>query len=486
MTSPARRNLPFYLLLAGALVFLTVPRMAQPGMFLDGTIYASIARNHASGLGSFWFPYYVEIDSPFHEHPPLGFALQAVPFALFGDHLAVERGYSFLAAALTLLLILATWRRTVGRRDYDWLPGVFWLLPSTVTWSAVNNLLETTQALFTTAAVLAMAGAIERPARTFIGALVAAVCVVAAVLTKGPTGLFPLAAPAIAFLLFHERRAIVVKTAAVMIGAGAAAAAALAAWTPARQAITTYWNVQVMQSIQGSRGGGRWHSLARHLGGGIFLRMGVLLGGAALLGSDRGQTGVRPPVAHDTAAEPTPRHPWDRRWIWFFALLAVSASLPVAFSARVSGHYLVPAVPMFALAFASGTLALVERRLNGWRDRRAFPVAVGAVGAVLLIVGVGMPLAGRVMEPRDAAWIAEYRALAPSLPRGATLGTCEALRHEWGVHAYLQRFFRISLDPGPARPREYYLQITDRPCDAPASCRQVAATARFALFTCGA
>jgi hypothetical protein len=140
---------------------------------------------------------------------------------------------------------------------------------------------------------------------------------------------------------------------------------------------------------------------------------------------------------------------------------------------------------MFALAFASGTLALVERRLNAWRDRRAFPVAVGAVGAALLIVGVGMPLAGRVMEPRDASWIAEYRALAPSLPRGATLGTCEALRNEWGVHAYLQRFFRISLDPGPARPREHYLQITDRPCDAPASCRQVAATARFALFSCG-
>lgn len=485
VTSPARRNRPFYLLLAGALVFLTIPRMAQPGMFLDGAIYASIARNHASGLGSFWFPYYVEIDSPFHEHPPLAFALQAVPFALFGDHLAVERGYSFLAAALTLLLIVATWRRTVGRREYDWLPGVFWLLPSTVTWSIVNNLLETTQALFTTAAVLAIAWAVERPARAVTGAVAASVCVVAAVLTKGPTGLFPLAAPAIAFLLFHERRAIVVKTAAVMIGTGAAAAAALAAWTPARQAMTTYWNVQVMQSIQGSRGGGRWHSLARHLGGGIFLRMGVLLGGAALLGSDRCQTGVRPPVAHDTSAGPTRQHPWDRRWIWFFALLALCASVPVAFSARVSGHYLVPAVPMFALAFASGTLALVERRFDAWRDRRAFPAAVGALGSALLIVGVGMPLSGRVMEPRDASWIAEYRALAPSLPRGATLGTCEALRHEWGVHAYLQRFFRISLDPSPARPRGYYLQITDRPCDAPASCRQVAATARFALFTCG-
>ncbi|NKB98221.1 MAG: hypothetical protein GKR90_06970 [Pseudomonadales bacterium] len=53
------------LYLAGSLPLLT--------MSLDGVIYAGIARDLASGLGSFWtLPYFDAQVASFRDHPPLG------------------------------------------------------------------------------------------------------------------------------------------------------------------------------------------------------------------------------------------------------------------------------------------------------------------------------------------------------------------------------------------------------------------------------
>jgi 4-amino-4-deoxy-L-arabinose transferase-like glycosyltransferase len=179
------------------LLALTVPRMAQRGMFSDGLLHAVIARNMAIGVGSLWKPTYTQTAwIEYHEHPPLGLALEAVAFRAFGDHLLVERGYSLLVLALHAVVIAAIWRRLFSA-SLDWLAVLFWLTPSIVSWSAVNNMLENTQALLTTTAVLLMldAARAETAAATAIRSAVAGAAVVGAVLTKGPVGFFPLVAP---------------------------------------------------------------------------------------------------------------------------------------------------------------------------------------------------------------------------------------------------------------------------------------------------
>jgi hypothetical protein len=173
-----------------------------------------------------------------------------------------------------------------------------------------------------------------------------------------------------------------------------------------------------------------------------------------------------------------------RRWRWFFALLALAASLPLALSARISGHYLVPSIPIYAIAFAAFTLPLLRRRLESLRAGSGLPLTFASLGLALLVAAIAIPLSGAVMEPRDRSWIAEYRELAPVLPRGATLGTCEAARGEFGLHAYMLRFFSISLDVGPKRPREYFLRMKERSCDAPASCSTVQSTDRLEVLRC--
>ncbi len=99
-------------LAATCMLVLTVPRLWQRGMFADGMTYAVVARNMALGVGDFWAPSLSDtIYSRFFEQPPLGMGLQAIAFALVGDHFAVERVFSLLMFGANAVLIAAMWRR---------------------------------------------------------------------------------------------------------------------------------------------------------------------------------------------------------------------------------------------------------------------------------------------------------------------------------------------------------------------------------------
>jgi len=177
-------------------------------------------------------------------------------------------------------------------------------------------------------------------------------------------------------------------------------------------------------------------------------------------------------------------HGGRNAWGWFFLLLAVAGSVPVVLSARVMGHYLVPSLPLYALGCATLCLTLIQPALDRWRSGWILTRVVGTVGAALLVAAVAIPVSGGTLERRDPDWILEYRQLSDSIPRGETLATCEAVRAEWGLHAYMQRFFQASLDPEPGNRHRYYLQRTDLQCEAPAACRIRTATRRLVLFDC--
>src|SRR5215831_14553482 len=91
-----------YWWLAGALlVALTASRMTQRSMFVDGMVYASIARNLALGVGSLWAPAYTATAyTTFYEHPSFGFFTQSLAFRILGDHLIVERLYALAVFGL--------------------------------------------------------------------------------------------------------------------------------------------------------------------------------------------------------------------------------------------------------------------------------------------------------------------------------------------------------------------------------------------------
>jgi 4-amino-4-deoxy-L-arabinose transferase-like glycosyltransferase len=450
------------------LIALTIPRMWQHGMFLDGLIYASVSRNLAAGDGSLWAPSHSATDdAPFFEHPPLGFWLEGVGFRIFGDSFLVERGFSLLVFGLHALLIMAMWRRLLPAR-YDWIPLLFWILPEVVTWSVVNNMLENTQALFTTVAVYCLIRTIgDSSARTQCGwSMLAGVSVVAATLTKGPVGLFPIAVPLLLPLLPRARshRLLLVWTS--MTAVVVAAAMTLAVLPAPRHALAEYLRRQLVPSLRGERevASARFPFLS-YLGAGILARMAIVAATIVAIGARSAPAlGRMNPIT------------------WFFLLTGVMASLPIAMSPKMAGHYFVPAVPFFALAAASLVMPAVDR--YAWiraEGKRHMPLILAAA---LLVATIVVPVVRGPIEPRDLETVASLDAIASAIPRGAIVGTCREEQFDWSFATYLQRFFRVSLEAKDAAVDGWFVSPKGACPPPPPDCQPAAKGPTMVLYQC--
>lgn len=462
MTARAYRFFVVVLLLA-----LTVPRMTQRGMFGDGLNYAVISRNLSLGIGSVWSPVFSITTAPFFEHPPAGFALQAVAFRLFGEHPAVERVYSVAAFALTALLTVAIWRR-VQPRDEDWLPLFFWVLPSIVTWTVINNMLENTQTVFTTAAVwlLMIAAAAASPVAAMAWSALTGVAIVIAVLTKGPVGFFPLAVPAILAVTLRDMpaRRVVLTTASMLVVVGLIGAA-LFSFPPSRHALLEYLHTQLIPSLEGKREvNGDPLSAVRHLGLGIVARMAVIAALSWVIARRRARLA-------------------DVSWriVACFVAVAVASSVPIAISPKLVGHYFLPSVPFYALAAAAvarPAVAAFTRGSGVWT--RLVPVAIAAA---LILASAFLIVTRGSIERRDVELIEDLDAIQGPLPRDAVIGACEASAADWRLQGYLSRFYRISVD-ATGRPANGWLLQVDRACVPAPPCVPAAAAEHLVLFRC--
>jgi 4-amino-4-deoxy-L-arabinose transferase-like glycosyltransferase len=444
---------------------LTVPRLWQRGMFLDGLTYAAIARNMAQGVGTLWAPSFSSTSyQQFFEQPPLGLAIQALAFAVFGDHFAVERVFSLAMFLANGALIAAIWRRYLPA-DYDWLPVLFWLLPSVVTWAVINNMLENTQAVFTTFACYAlMRSTSEHFQSAAAWAAASALAVVGGTLVKGPVGLFPLALPLLFLVLRPKQRprhpAVVCVTVGVVV---AACSAALAVHDGARNGILAFADSHLAPALAGDRGLDQVGvEIARHLTLGIGLRMAV---GVALFWLF---TRFRATVT--TARE-----------AGFFLAIAGAASLPILMSPVLAGHYFFPSTPFFALAF--GALALPASSAGRRQATRMAWVAPYGLAGGLATLALGVLLLNGPLELRNVDMIRSLDAIREVAPEGQTIGACPSSSEDWGLHNYLQRFYRISLDTSDAPVTDWFL-VTPGACIAPSPCQAVADTENFALLRC--
>jgi 4-amino-4-deoxy-L-arabinose transferase-like glycosyltransferase len=459
----------FRALAAAVCLALILPRIAQAGMFVDGVTYAVLARNLANGTGTFWAPSFSATVYPvFYEQPPLGVALESLAFRALGDHLYVERLFSVLIFALTALLVVALWRRVLPR-DYDWLPLFFWILPSTVTWAAINNMLEGTQALFTIVAVLLLVRAMlaVHARDAVVAAACAALAVLGAALTKGPVGLFPLAVPPLALLLTGTGRPQLKRLALVwitLVGVTASLAAITLAIPEARHALAEFARTHVLPALQGERGlPRRSFDIARHFTLGILARMGAL---AALLWVIRPGRREAPAIRWNVAA--------------FFFATGLIASLPLLASPVLAGHYFVPSVPFFALSVAAIALPAVDvyrQRAGGWT--RFVPASIAAL---LVVLSVAVLRRGP-MEKRDVDLVAAVRAVGSAVPAGLTIGTCASAAEDWGQHGYFQRFHRISL-AATDDPVNGFMVVRRLACAAPPGCSRVVDSRELILFRC--
>jgi len=99
-----------WMIVVSAFCFGILSRLVNLSFNLDGAVYASLARNLAEGVGSIWALKFSDAMFPvFSEHPPLMFWLLSLCFTVFGDSIAVEKGFSIFTFFISVLLLWQIW-----------------------------------------------------------------------------------------------------------------------------------------------------------------------------------------------------------------------------------------------------------------------------------------------------------------------------------------------------------------------------------------
>ncbi len=310
---------------------------------LDGTLYAGIAKLMAAGQGSFWAPPHFESQlTAFHDHPPLGLWLQSQWFALLGDAFWVEKTYSLCLGILICWLLARLWR-VLSQQSNAWWPLLIFLLMPVTTYAIKNNTLETLLTVFSLAAVLAAWYAHQH---IWLNILVGVLCF-AAVMVKGPVALFILGVPGCFAVLLQNnwQRALVASAIATIVLAGLFVVTL--SMDGAQQSWQQYYQSQLLASISGQR-------LIEHGRGYQAAQLAYNLLVAAVL--------VGLAAWFSRVAKPS-------REFWAMLIIGCSAALPLLISPRQYQHYLLPSMPLFALAAALLVKVPAPRRSGTWLRR---------------------------------------------------------------------------------------------------------------------
>jgi len=415
--------------------------MASVGMFMDGTIYAAISRNLADGLGSPWALHFSEGLFPvFREHPPLVFWIQSLFFRVLGDSYLTERVYDLVVVLTTAGLIIALWRRLTAGRGLDslaaywWLPLLLWVVVPKWSWTYRNNMLESTLTVFCLAAVLlVLAGLRSTGMRGLVvRTAAAALATRLAFLAKGPVALFVLVSPLLLgpAVIGADWRRTVSATVTLCVGFGVLLALLLA-WPEAREMLAAYWHKQVMgRSAISSNDVGLLIELAKKLAAMLLVLAGLRL----WVGWNGGTGGWLKPVTAPVVA---------------MLALGLAASLPLSLGDLDSAHYLVPALPFFAIGFGLVGASILDCAGEPFRQAlKAPPGKTFLAISTAVALGVLALSLGRIGDVRKNE---EYHAfltqVAEATGEATTLAVDPALYGDWYLHAIAMRHYRIGLDP---------------------------------------
>ena len=424
-----------WLFLLGIALVLVGKDLLAEGMFVDGVVYACISRNMACGMGDFWHPFYTQTIGPvFHSHPPLAFGLEALMFKAFGDHFFVERLYSLLTFALNGLLIALIWKRTTNNLRWAWLPLLYWVAMPLVTWSAKSNMLENTMTVFVLLSVFLMLVSYQNRSRKWL--FMAGVMLFAAFLSKGFTGLFPLAFPLVYCIINRQRywsqglvdSLLLLVTLAVMAGL------MFLLFPPSFAYMKDYVQLQVI--------GGGLHDPTVTSRFFIVLSLLQQLVLPVVLVAVVFVVGKLTKVKQVRVFE----FPPDKKRFLLFLILGLTGVLPIMVSVKQRDFYMVAAMPFFALALGHASISLVNTIRESLKPNRLRHGIVLCLSCAVLVGGLVITWSGRHRYCRDEALINNVKEVLAVKGDEWVLGIDPADFNQWAWHAYFMRFGKVSLD----------------------------------------
>lgn len=432
-------NRAIYLIVFSIFLLIVGPALFSDGMFMDGLLYATISKNLAHGVGSFWNLHLTKtLLTPFHEHPPLAFGLQSILFRLFGDSLFVERWYSLLTFLITGVVIGFIWIRLVEEKykPYAWLPLFLWIITPLVGWAAANNMLENTMMLFTSLSVLFFIYGLDY--KKFYWFVLNGIMLFLGVLTKGLVALFPLALPFWLVLIKpdYNLRKATMHLGLQMLALIASFGLLFVIQPQSFESLSLYFNKQIVGSIANvSTVDSRFFIIYRWFTEMIPVYIVWIL--------------VR------FISFKYKLVPINYRWALILLLTGFSGVFPIMVSMKQSGFYMLATFPLFAIGFAFLIGPRVYLLMDNFIFRRQLFLQIfsGVLLVLALIVcGVASQKIGRQEDK-----IKDVYTLVQTIPQGTTIKVTKAQWGDWALHGYMYRYGEISLATNIKEGNNYFL-----------------------------
>lgn len=440
-----KKNIPFFIFTLAVFFGLLLPSLIQDGMFMDGMIYASLSKNLANGMGSWWNLYLNgSLLSSYHDQPPLVMWIQSFFFLVFGNSMYTERIYSFFTACVTAYLIMLLWKLVFNKnnevRKLSWLPVLLWIIIPSCFWSYANNLQENTMSIFVLLSVYFSFKGIRENKISLI--VLAAICIFLSSLCKGIQGTFTIVLPVIFWLAYRNidlRRSIFFSFILLLIPA--ALYIILLQNDIIRQSFHDYLQARLVNTFNNPDAvttGSRFYIIYRLLN---ELIGPVLISLLIFFLLKKKQISASP----------------DIKAFLFFLLIALCGTLPLMLTLEQRRFYLVTTFPFYSIAICS----LIGGRLSAWMHTvnpahfifKSFRILSFAL--VLIALAITFSFAGKTRRDKDK--LHDVYAIGNIVPAKSHITTEPSVWADWTLNLYFTRYFNISLEKDTSYKCKYLL-----------------------------
>jgi|GEM_PF-1266535 len=440
--------------LSFSLLILLLPvsyRFFSHGLFFDGLTYASISRNLAEGVGTFFKPVYtLTLGNPSYGHLPMAFWFSSVFFKIFGDHPLLER-YISVSLGVISLVLLYLWAKSISKTRWIWIG--FLILSPILPWAISNYILEVFILLWTSISLLILNHSFKGPIFPFLGGFF----LFLSFMTKGPVGLFVTVYPAVYGFLHKVEIKKILKAYIFLILGFFLPLLFLLSFEDFRIYLWKFLDGQVFAGIVGKREitPSRFYILAR-----LAIEISPLIFLLILRLSFM-------------------RSVMLTNGFWLSLVLAISSSFPFVISLKQMPFYIVPSLPFFALAFSElGGFWEIEERLEKFKY---FP----AIIFTLLILNLLLIFASKNRILSRNPFYIDFALNPPKIEKvHRKVGVCpDFLYSDWETVAIAQRYLKLSFVPGWME----YTVVDIKNCKIiPQNCVKIHPKnpKRFALFFC--
>ncbi len=398
-------------------------------MFMDGLYNAIFAQNLANGISTFWAPQTNDYSNPgYWNNPPLSMFTLSCCYKILGDHYVIDKIYSLGCAVVQLLLLVWAWRifwcNEEEIKKYSWLPCLLWLISPLTGWCYSNNMMENTMSVFTTSALISFLLFLRSKNHIVIYSIAGATLIFLACLTKGPTGLFPLAIPLLFLRASKELTwKLILCYVILQLLFFSLIAIFVFSFPEARNFLSQYIALQLGPALNHSiKPETETHIIFKELF--IMLLPFLILYFVSLF---RRKEMKKINVSQAGA----------------FILSGLAASLPIALSMKQRKFYLLPSLPVFVLGFSILVLPIVKyielKTVDFITERISLLIKWSCILTILACTTICIK--NKNSFSRDKSMLADIENMLPLIGSEEAICSDWQLYEEWSLRAYCTRYY---------------------------------------------